>query len=102
MTRDVSLRVIEKSCVGNRGSSSSIRKKRSRTREKRHSGSSAERDIESSTKLFAGPANLSDPIPTSRRKKTFDKRPDVLTKGPNRPGLVFPTNPARRCRFPSE
>lgn len=30
--------------------------------------------------VFAGPANLSDPIPTSRRKKTFDKRPNVLTK----------------------
>lgn len=30
--------------------------------------------------VFAGLANLSDPIPTSRRKKTFDKRPNVLTK----------------------
>lgn len=30
--------------------------------------------------VFAGPANLSDPIPTGRRKKTFDKRPNVLTK----------------------
>lgn len=30
--------------------------------------------------VFAGAANLSDPIPTSRRKKTFDKRPNVLAK----------------------
>ncbi|KOC60204.1 hypothetical protein WH47_07786, partial [Habropoda laboriosa] len=48
------------------------------------------RDVESSTGLFASPANLSDPIPTSRRKKTFDKCLDVLTNGPSRTGsLVF-------------
>lgn len=54
-------------------------------------------------RLFAGSANLSDPIPTTRRKKTFDKRPDVLTKGPSRPGSACRANPdARRCPLPPE
>lgn len=33
------------------------------------------------------PANLSGPIPTSRGKKTFDKRPDIPAVGP---GWVSP------------
>ncbi|KYM77332.1 hypothetical protein ALC53_12313 [Atta colombica] len=41
------------------------------------------RHAESSVSLFASLANLSGPIPTSRGKKTFDKRPDILAVGPS-------------------
>ncbi|KYN35902.1 hypothetical protein ALC56_09693 [Trachymyrmex septentrionalis] len=41
------------------------------------------RHAESSVLLFASLANLSGPIPTSRGKKTFDKRPDILAVGPS-------------------
>lgn len=40
------------------------------------------RHAESSVSLFAALANLSGPIPTSRGKKTFDKRPDIPAVGP--------------------
>lgn len=40
------------------------------------------RHAESSVSLFVALANLSGPIPTSRGKKTFDKRPEIPAVGP--------------------
>lgn len=57
------------------------------------------RDGESSAKLFASGANLSDPIPTSRRKKTFDKRLDIPAKGALGQ-LAFPREPSALCPAP--
>lgn len=92
--RVVSLRVIEKSCA--RELSAARERERERVRRIRlksnskgilplrnsQHGTYIYRHAESSVSLFAMPANLSGPIPTSRGKKTFDKRPDIPAVGP--------------------